>query len=356
VSEPRRARLPGGADPDAVSAALAALGALGEQVVPSGQVGSLTTYRVGGAAALLVTASSEADLALVAAAQRASQLPVLVVGRGSNLLVADAGFGGIAVVLDPSGFGGVSIDGLRVRAGGAVLLPILARQTAEAGLTGLEWAVGVPGSVGGGVRMNAGGHGSDMAHTLDACRVVDIAVDLEGADGLETAVGLEAAAELERGGPGPSRSMAVADLHYGYRSSAIGSGQVVVEATFELRPGDREQGRATIRDIVRWRREHQPGGQNAGSVFTNPAGEPPANSAGWLIEAAGCKGRRQGSAVVSSKHANFIQADEGGSAADIRALMEAVRTQVWRVHGIELQAEVRLVGFSNPNSQVDSYG
>ncbi len=337
MSEQRRPRWPGGAEPESVSVAVATLGSLGDQVVRAGHLGALTTYRVGGAAAVLVTARSQADLALVATAQRASGLPVLVVGRGSNLLVADAGFGGIAITLDPSGFGAVSIDGPRVRAGGAVLLPVLARQTVEAGLTGLEWAVGVPGSIGGGVRMNAGGHGSDMAQTLSSCRVVDIASD-PGTSG-----------DLEVEGAAGSRSLAVTDLGYGYRSSAIGSGQVVVEAAFELGPGDQEQGRATIREIVRWRREHQPGGQNAGSVFTNPAGEPPANSAGWLIEAAGCKGRRLGSAMVSSKHANFIQADEGGSADDIRALMEAVRARVGQFHGIELHPEVRLIGFHDSN-------
>jgi UDP-N-acetylmuramate dehydrogenase len=252
---------------------------------------------------------------------------VLIVGRGSNLLVADAGFGGIAVVLDAEGFGAVAIDGLGVRAGAAVPLPALARQTVEAGLTGLEWAVGVPGSVGGGVRMNAGGHGSDVAHTLRSCRAVDL--------------GTAPAAE--------TRSLAVADLGYGYRTSAIGPDVVVVEADFLLRPGDPTRGRATIRDIVRWRREHQPGGQNAGSVFTNPPGEPPANSAGWLIEAAGCKGWQSGSARVSSKHANFIQADAGGSADDILTVIEMVRAAVQRVHGVELRTEVRLVGF--PNSQ-----
>ena len=105
---------------------------------------------------------------------RAAGLPVLVVGRGSNLLVADGGFGGIAVLLDPDAFGAVAIEGTTVRAGAAVPLPALARQTVDAGLTGLEWAVGVPGSVGGAVRMNAGGHGSDMAHSLQTCRVVDI--------------------------------------------------------------------------------------------------------------------------------------------------------------------------------------
>jgi UDP-N-acetylmuramate dehydrogenase len=202
-------------------------------------------------------------------------------------------------------------------------LPALARQTVEAGLTGLEWAVGVPGSVGGGVRMNAGGHGSDIAHSLRACQVVDI------------------------GGPGATDAgwVSTANLQFGYRTSAIEPSQVVVAAEFETSRGDRETGRATIRDIVRWRRQHQPGGQNAGSVFTNPPGEPPANSAGWLIEKAGCKGRRLGSAMVSPKHANFIQADDGGTADDVRRLMELVRHEVKRVHGVDLHPEVRMIGF-----------
>ncbi len=125
---------------------------------------------------------------------------------------------------------------------------------------------------------------------------------------------------------------------------------MVVEADFELRPGERDRGRATIRDIVRWRRQHQPGGQNAGSVFTNPPGEPPANSAGWLIDRAGCKGRRWGSAMVSPKHANFIQADGGGSADDVRRLMAVVQSEVHRVHGIRLQPEVQMIGFPQPST------
>jgi UDP-N-acetylmuramate dehydrogenase len=312
----------------AVRSAAARLAPLGERVVPGGPLGALTTYRVGGPAALLVTVTDEADLVSLRDAVRASGLPILVIGRGSNILVADSGFPGIGVLLDPSGFGAVDVDGTVVRAGGAVPLPALARQTVEAGLTGLEWAVGVPGSVGGGVRMNAGGHGSDVAHSLRACRVVDV-----GGDGSTDGIWVSAP-----------------DLRFGYRTSAIQPSQVVVAAEFEARPGDRAAGRATIRDIVRWRRQHQPGGQNAGSVFTNPPGEPPANSAGWLIEQAGCKGRRWGSAMVSPKHANFIQADDGGSADDVQRLMEVVRHEVQRVHGIDLHPEVRLVGFKASSS------
>jgi UDP-N-acetylmuramate dehydrogenase len=188
--------------------------------------------------------------------------------------------------------------------------------------------------------MNAGGHGSDIAHSLRSCRVVDIGP----------------------GGGEGARKLTLEDLRYGYRSSAIGATDAVVAASFVLAPGDAAAGRAIIRDIVHWRREHQPGGQNAGSVFTNPPGEAPANSAGWLIDTAGCKGRRWGSAMVSPKHANFIQADDSGSADDVRALVEIVRAEVARVHGVELVTEVRMVGFtrqpstsSSPQPQVESH-
>jgi UDP-N-acetylmuramate dehydrogenase len=293
---------------------------LGERAGRNVPIGPLTTYRVGGPASLLVEVGSLDDLRAVSRAIDASRLPVLVLGRGSNLLVADAGFAGLAVTLDPDAFGTIEVldgsDSRLVRAGGAVYLPVLARQTAAQSLTGLEWAVGVPGSVGGAVRMNAGGHGSDTSERLVSCEWFDLRTGL-----------LDHVA-------GP-------DLRFGYRRSAVDSHHVVVAATYRLDPGDRERSEADIREIVRWRREHQPGGQNAGSVFTNPPGD----SAGRLIEAAGLKGYRVGSAMVSEKHANFIQADPGGSADDIVTLMLDVQRIVAEREGIELHAEVKLVGF-----------
>src|SRR5438309_4599049 len=152
----------------------AAARVLGDRARTDAPIGPLTTYRVGGAAALLFEAETESDLALAAQAVAAGELPVLVVGRGSNLLVSDRGFPGLAVTLGPA-FDAIAVDGTTVRAGGATTLPALARQTAAAGLTGLEWAVGVPGSVGGAVRMNAGGHGSDIAATIRRAGVADLA-------------------------------------------------------------------------------------------------------------------------------------------------------------------------------------
>jgi UDP-N-acetylmuramate dehydrogenase len=295
---------------------------LGDRARRDVPLGPLTTYRVGGPAALLVEVEGDDDLRAVAEAVGASGVEVLVVGKGSNLLVADAGFPGLAVVLGEA-YARIEIEGTTVRAGGAVPLPVLARRTVAAGLTGLEWAVGVPGSVGGAVRMNAGGHGSDVAASLRRVRVCDL---VTGDDGEVTA----------------------ADLDLGYRTSAVTASRLVVWAEFALAPGAVAAGEATLAEVVRWRREHQPGGQNAGSVFTNPAGD----SAGRLVDAAGCRGLRRGTAQVSEKHANFIQADPGGSADDVAALIDEVRRRVRAAHGVDLHPEVRLVGF-NPRPEVE---
>ena len=177
------------------------------------------------------------------------------------------------------------------RAGAALALPVLARRVADAGWSGLSWAVGVPGSVGGAVRMNAGGHGSDMASCLVRYSWVDLLSDAGGTDSVDR-------------------------LAYGYRTSSVAPSQIVLGAELRVAAGSSEEEQEAVSTIVRWRREHQPGGSNAGSVFTNPEGD----SAGRLIEAAGLKGFRIGTAHVSEKHANFIQADKGGRADDVHAL------------------------------------
>ncbi len=290
----------------------ARLGGLVGRDVP---IGPLTTYRVGGAADLFAVVTSVAELHSLAEAVADERLPVLVVGRGSNLLVSDAGFRGLALQLAGE-FESVTVAGTTLIAGGAALLPVVSRQSAAAGLTGFEWAVGVPGSMGGAVRMNAGGHGSDMAASLARVHLVDLA---NGEDGW----------------------MPADRLDLSYRHSSVRADQVVVAAELALAAGDRASSEAEISEIVRWRRAHQPGGQNAGSVFTNPPGD----SAGRLIEAAGGKGLRIGTAHVSTKHANFIQADEGGSADDVWRLMQAVRDAVRDGTGVALHPETRLVGF-----------
>ncbi|WP_195210247.1 UDP-N-acetylmuramate dehydrogenase [Actinomarinicola tropica] len=298
-----------------------ALDRLGDRARHDAPLGPLTTYRVGGAAAALVDVDSVDDLRAVADALRGLDVPVLVVGRGSNLLVADAGFEGVALTLG-EGLAHIDVEATTVRAGGAASLPVVARRTAAAGLAGFEWAVGVPGSVGGAVRMNAGGHGSDMAAVLRSIHVIDL-----------------------RGGEDVAVPASALELRY--RHSNVRPSQVVVEAVLELSPGDRGASEREISDIVRWRRAHQPGGQNAGSVFTNPPGD----SAGRLIDAAGAKGFRIGTAAVSDKHANFIQADDGGSADDVLAVMAEVRRRVLDHAGVLLEPETRIVGARLPDPE-----
>jgi UDP-N-acetylmuramate dehydrogenase len=283
-----------------------------------------TTYKLGGPAAVFAAPRDEAELALVGEVVRDTGLPVLVVGRGSNLLVADDGFGGIAVSLAAMAEW-VEFDDTVVRAGAAVALPVLARRCSAAGLVGFEWAVGVPGSIGGAVRMNAGGHGSDMTAVLIGARVLD----------LHTA--RSAFVPTER-------------LGLRFRGSGLADHQVVLDAHLQLAHGDVAESEAALTEIVRWRREHQPGGQNAGSVFVNPIpGELPA---AVLIDRLGLRGYRIGGAQVSEKHANFIQAEQGATSADVMAVMQHVRAEVLAHTGFALRSEVKLVGFG-PNGTQD---
>ena len=299
-------------------------GLLGGLARPNMPLAPLTTYRVGGSAALGVHVESMDDLVRVGEALRQVNVPVLVVGRGSNVLVADDGFPGVALVLSkfidyvdlPEHTEGAEPIALF---GGAVSLPVAARQSVARGLTGFEWAVGVPGSIGGAVRMNAGGHGSDMASSLRLVRLFHLLTGDE---------------------------VVVAAEHLGlrFRGSALADHHVVLSATVELSWGhDQAAGEDKIAEIVRWRRERQPGGQNAGSVFVNPV--PGEVSAGQLIDEQGLRGLRIGSAEVSTKHANFIQADDGGRALDVVRVMAEVKKRVLEATGYDLRSEIRLVGF-----------
>lgn len=290
---------------------------LGDAVTVDAPTAALTTYRLGGPAAVLVRASGEAALHDIAAALHAhDDVPVLVIGRGSNLLVADRGFPGVVVVLEGE-FERVERDDGEIVAGAAVALPRLARQAAAAGFTGLEFYVGIPGTVGGAVRMNAGGHGRETRDVLSEARVLDLR------------------------GDGDARTYGLARLDLGYRRSSLRSTEIVLDARFGVRPDDPAACRARIDDIVEWRRANQPGGSNAGSVFRNPAGD----SAGRLIDACGLKGFRVGGAVVSPKHANFFQAGDGATADDVHALVHEVRDRVERATGIRLEPELQMIGF-----------
>jgi UDP-N-acetylmuramate dehydrogenase len=285
---------------------------------------TLTTYHLGGPVSVLVRAESPDALVAVARVVREHSPPLLFVGRGSNLLVADRGFDGLAVLLGGS-FEDVELDagpGI-VRAGGAVPLPVLARRSAAAGLGGLEFFVGIPGSVGGAVRMNAGGHGRETAEVLVRASVLDLA------DG-----GPDAGEEVVRN---------AAELDLTYRGSALGPAEIVTGAEFHVDAAPADDCEANVAEVVRWRREHQPGGANAGSVFRNP----PNDAAGRLIDAAGLKGFRVGGAEVSPKHANFFQAGPGATADDVYHLVDEVRRRVKESTGVTLETELRMVGFED---------
>lgn len=280
----------------------------------------LTTLRVGGDARVLVTAETDDDLVAVAEVADAHGVAVLVVGRGSNMLVPDTGWPGIALVLG-KGFAGTEVSpdpdgGALVHVGAAEPMPRLAVTVAGEGLGLMAWAVGVPGSVGGGVRMNAGAHGGDMA---------DVVVEVE-VFRLGTRV----------------REVWPADLvGFGYRHTALPGDAVVVATTLRLPDADPEEERAALAEIRRWRREHQPlEHPNCGSVFRNPPGD----AAGRLIDVTGLRGLRHGGARVSEKHANFIVTEPGATAGDVLAVLEEVRRRVADEHGIELVSELVVVG------------
>ncbi|MEG3587124.1 MAG: UDP-N-acetylmuramate dehydrogenase [Actinomycetota bacterium] len=278
-------------------------------------IGQQTTYRTVAKCALYVEINNEQELLSVSSVSQKAEIKVVIIGNGSNLLISDNGFDGLVVGLG-QGFEGIEINETSVKAGAAVKLPVLARKTSSAGLTGFEWAVGVPGTVGGAIKMNAGGHGSDMNGSVKNAEIIDLSNSQKSHLDLQK-------------------------LEFGYRTSSIKPHQIVIQATLELHEGVKSESEAKMKEIVQWRLENQPGGQNAGSVFTNPEN----GSAGQLIEKTGSKGFRIGTAEISGKHANFIQVDPDGKAADVYALMEEVRRRVFEEFGIQLQIETKLVGF-----------
>ena len=323
MSTPHQLRRP--ASPEAIDHAFGLFNAKAKRDVDLSQY---TTYKVGGTAALHMTAVSIDDLYLVSAVLAEVELPILVIGRGSNLLISDSGFHGLALTIGgladyvdlPNREEDPNVEPIALF-GGSVALPVASRQSVARGLTGFEWGVGVPGSVGGAVRMNAGGHGSDMASSLTSVRMFHLRKGLEA-------------------------HVNAVDLGLRFRGSALDDHHVVLSATVDLEwSKSQEASEAELQEVVRWRRENQPGGQNAGSVFVNP--EPGKVSAGEVIDELGMRGLRVGSAQVSEKHANFIQADENGSAHDVVALMAEIRRRVRDERGYVLRSEIRLVGFED---------
>lgn len=276
----------------------------------------LTTYKLGGPARWYWEPPDEEALAGLAGAAARNGMKITVLGRGSNLVVSDAGLDGLAIRLG-DGFRDLRAceEGL-IRAGAAVSLPQLARYAAERGLGGLEFYVGIPGTVGGAVTMNAGFFGTETVEVLISAAVLDI-------------------------GRGSVRERPAADLGLGYRRSSVTAGEVVLSAEFRVSPGDPAGSAARMREAVRWRKQRQPGGTlNAGSVFRNPPGD----YAGRIIDQLGLKGMRRGGARVSERHANFFTAERGACAQDVYDLTHAVRERVREETGVVLEPELRFAG------------
>jgi UDP-N-acetylmuramate dehydrogenase len=278
-----------------------------------------TTMRVGGPADLFVTAHNRMELRALVRFVRTRGLPHVVLGRGSDVVISDRGIRGVVIQNRAEGS---RIDGERYVAEAGVPMARAATETQRAGLSGLEFGLAVPGTVGGAVWANAGAHESDIAAVLESA-------DILIADGTEARV---AAADLD---------LAYRDSRLKRQPRAGQAAEVVLSATFRLVPASAEAIRERLDDIRRWRQAHQPLGlPSAGSFFRNPTGD----SAGRLIDAAGLKGLRLGGAVVSEKHANFIVNDKRGTAADVRALGDYVRDEFERRFGARLEHEAVFLG------------
>lgn len=289
--------------------------ACGDRLRTAFAMAPLTTFRIGGPAALYLEPESEVDLSAASRAIVEADLAYAVIGKGSNVLVSDHGFDGLVLRLG-RGFRWTARDGDRITAGGSMPLPALAGVALRHGLVGLAFGVAIPASLGGAVKMNAGAHGGQMSDVLADVEVYRL---LDG---------------------GPDRISAAA-MGFGYRHSELATDAVVIAATARLRPGDPTAIRASMDEAREWRRRTQPLAEpNCGSVFRNPADD----HAARLIERSGLKGTRVGGAEVSRKHANFIVAGEGAVAEDVRALIELVGREVASRTGVTLEPEVQMIG------------
>jgi UDP-N-acetylmuramate dehydrogenase len=289
-----------------------------EGVQPEFPLARLTTVRTGGAADWFARPGEEETLVTDLRWAAEEGLPVGVIGSGSNLLVADDGFRGLAIKLDGK-LAEIEREGERVVCGGGYRFPSAAAKTAGWGLSGLEFGVNIPGTAGGAVRMNANAYGGRLAEVLEWVEVC-------------TAAGSERRVPEQIG--------------FTYRHSNLREGEVVACASFRLHPADPEEIKATLAGMRERRREAQPSGiKTFGSTFKNPDDErAEGRSAGQLLEAAGCRGLRHGGARFSEKHANFVENDRDATTADVLELMAEGRRRVHERFGVELEPEVQVLG------------
>jgi UDP-N-acetylmuramate dehydrogenase len=287
-------------------------------VQPDFPLARLTTVRTGGPADWFAHPGSEEELLALLAWAGEEGLAVGTIGSGSNLLVADDGFRGLAIKLDGD-LATIERDGERIFCGGGARLPSAAAKAAGWGLSGLEFGINIPGTAGGAVRMNANAYGGQLAQVLEW-------VDVCSPSGRERR-------EPER-------------LGFAYRSSNLGPEEVVSRASFRLQPGDPAAVKATLAEMREKRRKAQPSGiKTFGSTFKNPEDERAGGrSAGQLLEAAGCRGLRHGGARFAEKHANFVENSGDATTADVLELMAEGRRRVHEHFGVELEPEVQVLG------------
>jgi len=285
----------------------------GVDVREGASLAARTTLRIGGPARYLAEVSDAGALGRVLRFARGAGLPVLVLGKGSNLLVPDAGFPGVVLVLGGA-FRETRVEGTEIVAGGGVSLMALAVAARDAGLSGVENVSGIPSSVGGAVRINAGSYGSEIFDALASATLVSPAGDV--------------------------RTAPAAAIAHGYRwTSLCETGDVVAEARFRLSPKIPSEIAARMSEVAAKRHAALPRQPNAGSIFKNP----PGRFAGKLLEECGLKGRRIGGAEVSRVHANVIVNTGGATAEDVKKLMEEMKKAVRERFGVELQPEIQIV-------------
>jgi len=278
----------------------------------------LTTVRTGGVGELFARAGSEEQLLELLAWAAAAGVPVSVVGSGSNLLVADRGVPGLVLKLDRD-LAGIAVDGAGMLLGGGARLPAVAARAAREGLSGIEFGVNIPGTVGGAVRMNANAYGGELESVLEWVQIA-------------TASG------MERREP--------SQLGLGYRRSGLSEGEIVARVRLHLEQGEPAAIRAKLEEMRRWRHEAQPQGiRTFGSTFKNPQdARAEGRSAGLLLSQAGCNGYGVGGARFAPKHANFIENTGSASTADVLAVMAEGRRRVLERFGVELEPEVQTLG------------
>ena len=273
-----------------------------------------TSFKIGGPADLFVEPVTMTELVTVLSILRQEGIAVYLLGSGTNLLVSDAGYRGAVVRLGGE-FKQFEFEGYCVEAGAAVPLARLAGDAGQRGLAGLDFAAGIPGTVGGALVMNAGAHGSAISDVLKEAQILDEELSLH--------------------------RFTAEELGLSYRKSNITSGAVVCRVKLQLLPGERELQAKNRGQYLCFRQERQPRQPNAGSIFKNP----PHDSAGRLIEAAGLKGRRAGGAMISEMHANFIVNCGNACSADVWFLLETAREEVARQFGVKLELEICLLGY-----------